>query len=485
MKKGLLFCIVLLLTGFLDLSAQTKLVKILKSKSGAHQKTQQNATQAVLTSTNSRPGRSVNYSWDDQASQWNYTDTSFYTYNLAGDPLSELSRNGLPNSRRLSNYDAQGRLTQELFQFWNNINNQWVNNNRSNYVYNNQGYMTEQTHEFYNITTNLWELHSGQKNILSYDASNRITNNIFQSYNSTTNLWENDFRETAFTYDANNNILSLESKLPNGVNWDNHFKYIFVYSINNEPVQLTGQFWNGNAYDNDTRWINLVFHDWCGWYCDNIAIQSGTLQVWDTPVNNQWNNSERLSSSYDAFGGYVETWEGYNGNSWENTSKYSEFVDNKFNYTGDRYEDWDNVNNVWEIMNETKYIHTYDGADNIAQTIFQYWDFTNMTLMNQQKKVYANFTYVGMNENHIQTGSLNIFPNPCSGECSIDNAVGVLDRNADYQFKIFDAQGKLVHSEPLSGSSLKFSTNGITPGIYFYHLLNTTGQIKSGKLIVN
>ncbi len=485
MKKVILFCFVLMFAGLAELKAQSKLVKTLRSKGGAHQKSQQGATQAVVTSTNSRPGRSVNYFWDDQASQWNYTDTSFYTYNLAGDLLSELSRNGVPNSRRLSTYDAQGRLTQELFQFWDNLTSLWINNNRSSYVYNNQGFMTEITFESYNTTTNLWELQSGQKNLLTYDASNRITDNIYQSYNTVTSLWENVYRETAFVYDANNNILSLESKFPNGANWDNDYKYALVYSINNKPVQLTGQIWNGNAYDNDIRWINLVFHDWCGWYCNTTAIQSGTIQVWDTPVNNQWNNSERVSAIYDAFGGIVETWEAYTGTNWENSSRYSEFVDNKYNYTGDRYESWDNINNAWEIMNETKFIHTYDGANNIAQTILQYWDFPNSALINGEKRVYSNFTFVGIQENQAQTTTLSIFPNPCSGECRIESNEGVLDSSSDYQFKIFDAQGKLLHSAFMSGSNLRFTTSGIAPGIYFFHLSNTSGNLRTGKLIVN
>ncbi|MBL7901962.1 MAG: T9SS type A sorting domain-containing protein [Bacteroidia bacterium] len=485
MKNAILFCFVLVLVGAADFKAQSKLVKILKSKSGAHQKTQQNATQAVLTSTNSRPGRSVNYYWDDQSSQWVYSDSSFYAYTLSGNLTSETSRNGTPNSRNIITYDAQGRVTQEVFQSWDGFLNNWQNNARSTNQFNNQGYMTQNIYESFNTVTNQWEIQYGIKNILTYDASNRITDNIYQNYNTTNNAWENGYRETAFTFDANNNILSLESKVPNGANWDNDCKYTFVYSLNNAPVQLTMQLWNGTSYDNGSRWINLVFHNWCGWYCDNVAIQSGTVQTWGTPQSNQWNNSERINAVYDPLGGYIETWESFTGATWENATRYSRSFNSNLNYTGSKNESWNTINNAWETDFQEKLIYSYDASFNIVQIIWQLWDNTNSVLVNQQKKVYANFTYVGINENYIQTGSLSIFPNPCSGECRIENAEGVLDSSTDYQFKIFDAQGKLVHSEPLSGSSLKFSTNGITPGIYFYHLLNTTGQIKTGKLIVN
>jgi len=485
MKKAIAFCLAVLVAGPFGLEAQNKLVKRLKQSSIIDNKSKQNSSQTAPTATNSRPGRSVNYYWDDQSSQWVYSDSSFYAYTLSGDLSSEILRNGIPNARYLTTYDAQGHITQQVSQFWDGFLNTWQNISRSTYQFNNQGYMTQNLFENYNTTTNQWEMQFGSKNVLTYDVSNRITDNIYQSWNSTTNNWKNDYRETAFTYDANNNVLTLESKIPNGANWDNDYKYALVYALNNQPVQLTMQTWNGTMYENDARWINLIFQNWCGWYCDNIAIQSGTIQYWGNPQTNQWNNTERLSSVYDAFGGYVETWQNYTGSVWENSWRYTQSYDNSSNYTGYKSESWNTVNSTWETQYENKQLHTYDFSMNIGQTIWQYWDSFTMSLESTHKKVYGNFTYVGLNESLIDQSSIRVFPNPCSGDCVIEIREDLIQEgDVTKEFVIYDTQGKPVHKELVTSSKSSFTTGNFPKGIYFYQI-NTQGKIlKSGKLIV-
>ena len=83
----------------------------------------------------------------------------------------------------------------------------------------------------------------------------------------------------------------------------------------------------------------------------------------------------------------------------------------------------------------------------------------------------------------INPNSVTVYPNPASQLVTIK--VEQSD-GWDYQFHIYNSEGRLVHSsESDSSSQLELDVSQYIPGLYFYKLHNTSGTgIIAGKLVI-
>jgi hypothetical protein len=475
-------CFFLLSTNSLSLMAQqgkSKKHEVFKQKKA--NKTKKAYSPEAKLATVIHPGKSANYFWDQNTNQWVFNDTSVYAYNPQSWLLSETQRYNTPMSRTVYTYDSKARFTEELYQNWNTMSNSWENNSRTLWVYDANDNRTEIRYETY---TTQWDIVYSEKNQYTYDMQGRIAENVYSSWDSNTLQWEISGRETAFIY--NGNLLTqYDSQSWNGTSYDNEDRTVLTYSApSTAPIEAEFKIWNGSTFENDFRYTNLVFSVWCGMFCDETALTSGTIQVWGTPVANQWNTEARTNTTYDLFGGYVQLDENYVNTAWVNSYRYSEFYDNKYNFTGTKGEEWDTTNVAWSTDWEEKEIHTYNPSNQIIETVFQYWDWMNLQLVNNMKKEYFDFqTFTSLAELKNEVG-VCVFPNPCSGECHLEINHDQSSGTAAKEFVIYDTQGKQVYAESVSGSKLDFSTKGFLKGIYFYRLNTGERILKSGKLIV-
>jgi hypothetical protein len=78
--------------------------------------------------------------------------------------------------------------------------------------------------------------------------------------------------------------------------------------------------------------------------------------------------------------------------------------------------------------------------------------------------------------------SVRIFPNPIieSSTLVVENS----NRMAKMQIEIYDIQARVVYSKVFS-HELQLTRNEFHPGIYFYKLSDGSGNISTGKIIVN
>ncbi len=435
------------------------------------------ATSNAKTAAVSRPGKSANYFWNSLNNQWVFNDSSVYTYNFASWLTSETHyQNGMPTNRSSYTYDNQGRETENLFQTWNSMNNTWDNVFRTVTIFDAQGNEIESRSETYSTQ---WDISYGSKHLITYDGQNRITEDIYQDYIN--NTWVNDSRETGFIYNGNN-VTQYESQSWNMNAWSNDLKTVLVYGLNNIPVQVEFLYWNNNAYENSDRYINLTFHNWCGMFCDQTALSSGTLQTWG---GNSWDTDERFNSIYDVYGGYVQISESYINSVWVNDYRSSSIYDNQSNYVGFRSESWNSVNNTWDIDYEDKEIHTYNGSNQITETIWQYWDSQNSQLENNNRKVYSDFQVFTSIKETTSFVNVSLYPNPCTWACTFELAEYAGLSASELELKIINLQGKEVQTQRLEGTKTQLNFDNLNSGMYFYHLCKDGHVIKTGKWILN
>ncbi len=233
--------------------------------------------------------------------------------------------------------DAQGFLTQELSETWNS-NNQWQNFYIYNYTNNTLGDPTEYLYDIWDDVANSWE--KDGKGVYTYNSNDRISSLTRQFWNGSN--YENSLR-TSYTYDANGFLIEfLEENHPAG--WTNSFRFIHNNNAQGNPITSTGQVWfsswsdsfrrnytynanqqvltmryetfNGSAwednfkgdyiYDGNGYLTNYLESTWNGsnWdqsykvdYSNNPdgTVQQSTAQIFD---NGAWRNVQRQTFQY-------------------------------------------------------------------------------------------------------------------------------------------------------------------------------------------
>lgn len=96
---------------------------------------------------------------------------------------------------------------------------------------------------------------------------------------------------------------------------------------------------------------------------------------------------------------------------------------------------------------------------------------------------YCN-DYLSSIQQHTQplTESVNVFPNPSSGNVSLSISPDIELKDAEME--LYNAAGDRVLSKHINAYENTIPLNGIKPGIYYYSVRNKYGKISSGKLAV-
>ena len=78
--------------------------------------------------------------------------------------------------------------------------------------------------------------------------------------------------------------------------------------------------------------------------------------------------------------------------------------------------------------------------------------------------------------------SVKLFPNPSSGEFSIQLSAAA---QQEFRFELFDASGRWVYHQIVSNELTNIRLNGIGNGLYLWQLSNNDNVIDRGKLVLN
>lgn len=95
---------------------------------------------------------------------------------------------------------------------------------------------------------------------------------------------------------------------------------------------------------------------------------------------------------------------------------------------------------------------------------------------------YSNDISLGLDHDNYETSELEIFPNPFSNTTTIRSAV-LLDNSSLSVFNLF---GQLIRRlENLSGNSISFNRDNLSPGVYLIRLTNKNKVYNTKTIIVN
>jgi len=118
-------------------------------------------------------------------------------------------------------------------------------------------------------------------------------------------------------------------------------------------------------------------------------------------------------------------------------------------------------------------------AYSIGQTVYTYESGTNGNISQGVQQPYEIYT-VGIEETALDI-NLSVFPNPTKDNLTLQ----VQDFNNNLTYQLFDMQGKLLESKPITKNQLEINTNNFIAGTYFLTVTKKNKKIKSFKIIKN
>jgi hypothetical protein len=421
------------------------------------------------------PAKATNYIWNTLTSNWDFFDTTLYTYTGTGYVTNATRKDNSNNfiARTLTTYDTSFRVIESIYQTWSSG---WLNNHRDTFVFDNYNQMIR--HEYHTWNNSQWNIISGDLFLNTYNASGKITLQVTQTWNGTS--WVNSSRKT-HTYNGNDQVVLTiaESWNTSLSSWQNTSQTDYTYDVSNINTQTVFKIWNGSAFVNFNQSISIVWSSWTG----DIATskpQSYTFQTWS---GSAWVNAQRLfNATYDSFGGSIELFQQWISNNWVNDARYTDFFDTQYNKTGERNEAWNIPLAMWDTSYEYRYLFNYDANNSITQSIYQQYDNSVHAYVNYTKTIYSDFLFLDVAEIKPQTEiSVSLFPNPAEEfvnvNVSSENFVPVA-------YSMSDVSGKIIFTEATRSTHIRLNRNNISSGIYLLTISGESGELISRKLIV-
>ncbi len=416
-----------------------------------------------------KPGKSVNYFWNQ--TDWMMAGTSRMTYTMSGRISSRID-SGFSNMKTTYTYDSQERETEQLNQSYNSASQTWDNTSRSVTVYDNQGNTQERRSENWSGTA--WEINYGSRDLRTYNGQNLLTEHLQKEWNNTASDWVNTNLDTDFQYDGQSRLQNYTSKIWESIQWVNDEKSLWNYGMDNKPNQVTIQSWNGNAFVDSNRVIDITWFNWSG-NLDNSAPQQYTMQKL---FNGNWANYQRYSVTMGLNGSESTSIEIFVNNAWVFSERFSSSFDEQQNMVIQLDESYDMGLSVWDTTYAYYNQNTYDGQGRILETITYSWDNTLNVFEKMMRSVFSEHSvFTGNQLLYASSKDLEIVPNPANAGEFVQ--VSGLEGN----YSISDLTGRQRLSGFIFGKG-SFSTEGLSPGIYFLLFQPTKGQSQSGRLVV-
>ena len=417
----------------------------------------------------------INHFYWATTSVWMADYNRMDSYSTSGKILSEIfidANTGDTTNGIFYTYDSQGRIDNVLHQDW--VNSNWENAVKQMYTYDIHG--NDEVYLELHWTGTGWDESSGRKYIYTYDANNHITVKILQFWDAIGDFWYN-YDRYLYNYDASGYVNEYTVQWWLNNNWSSVGKEIYTLSNTGVITEILRQNWNNNNWVNGSLQVNIVWHVWNGYF--NEPEQESYLQKsWNSGV---WEDSERMSTTYDAFGGWIQLREYYSNNLWVNAYRETNTCDNHSNFTCYTNEMWNGF--AWTIDWGYKHILTYSGID-VIERIYQGYDHAMMVWYNTEKEQYSDF----INTQGITPGSafeegISIYPNPTTGMFYIEAS----NTGADlHSVEVVSMSGKVVYQRQLNKTGpevYQIDLTNFSKGVYFIKLLDGAG-LKVGKVIV-
>lgn len=390
--------------------------------------------------------------------------------------------------KSIFHYDTDGKNIQQNNYSRDEINNQWLNNGKYEYIYNVNDYLSINTYYDWDNENNQWINES--KFEYAYDANGNLTSKIGFEWDSENNQWGNSYK-MEYNYDSNanptfelyyewstaNNIWILYNKYENNYDGEGNVTLRVYYDWNSSSSQWDAYAKKEYSYDINGNLMQYISYDW-------------------SSSTNQWVESNKYEYSYDEYGNMMVSIRYYIDDitgQWRNSLKKEYAYDSNNNNTQVVSFSWNSTDNVWESnwKNESLYNTSYAFSDLILPIMndepWQNWnnmltEINHYDWNNEQWEFniteilcYSELTITGIDE--VKNTFLSVYPNPTSTFIVIQP----LSSNYSSIFELYDMKGTKVLSREFSYKT-QVSTNELQSGIYFYHIISK-GERINGKLI--
>jgi YD repeat-containing protein len=223
--------------------------------------------------------------WNGNSFFASYAET--YTYNANNDStdfiLQTWKINALTNNLKTSyGYDSNHHLTSDLYQHWDTTN-AWVSTNSIIYTYTGNN-ITCIFHQSLVAGAN-----SYKDTNFTYNANNQITGFTTQgsglntfTYDANGNLvrhLQSGSIQELYTYDVNNNLLSHLYQYWNGHDWTNELEFDYTYDTNNNLTSDISKAYNYNNTNQTLQYGTRYY------YKNQLPLANNLLNMYPNPNN--------------------------------------------------------------------------------------------------------------------------------------------------------------------------------------------------------
>ena len=299
------------------------------------------------------------------AAQTPKVDTSVYTRWSGSDWEND--------SRTISSYDADCRLSNILSQTWDEISYVWNNQSLQIYSYNTNDYVSDVVTQIWDTSTNSWN--NSSRNVYTYDNSFKVLLLNIQYWED--GNWK-DGIVTTYSYNANG---YYDSILVTDYSFDPlGFLLLATYTNNSDgtPNQVVHQ----SKFGAD-EWQNVYRETFT--YNTDQSINTNVTENW---ILNSWQNGSRITYSYNTTGKTIKVlFESFYPGQWTNSSQTIYTYDNNDYLTNTLDQTW--KSNVWENSSQLVYTNNTDGT--VKEIIHQSWtsETSSWTNVSRESNTYT------------------------------------------------------------------------------------------------
>jgi hypothetical protein len=352
--------------------------------------------------------------------------------------------------KELINYDANQRIIFRSTSSWSDTQNNWINEGRSNTTY--QPNTIEHIYEEWDQNTSVWN--KTLKEVQTENSNHQIIQQINYSWNAQSSSWT-ESSKLIFSYNTNNDIDTIITYAWNTL-WENDSKEVYLYNSSNNNTKTIIYKWVNNTWQYKEK-TNSKF--------DSNNMFTSVVNENYVSSNNSWEYSD--STFYSNQGDDIDFYETYDwgGIAWEKSEKDDLFHNTSYSYSDlllpIEYQEDDEIAKYFTHMITKLDIYEEDGGN---------WE-SDMT---------ANFFYASITINSLENNkqeNLSIYPNPATDFITIANKSNKL-----LNIYIFDISGKKVIQQSFN-SSKKVDLSKLESGVYFIQLVDEAEMIYTKKLI--
>jgi hypothetical protein len=263
------------------------------------------------------------------------------------------------NRKYLYRYNEQNYLVEKIDLQWNN--EEWNNSRRYTYFYDADGKIQEELLEWWVNWTGVNKWHNFLKTIYSYDVHKNLIEFLTQRWE---NVWWRDRDKGMYKYDPNGNLFEyIQSHIvinyPGG--WAPEFRESYFYDFAYNLIEEIKEYFSLGPKSFDPLIKNLFYYD------ENDKLIRKLIKSWE---NNEWVDSEQIIYYYND---YNENELRYSGNQ----ADYIIITPSQFNESLTKYISWRQANqsNV-KIVNSEQILTEFDDNSSNHESIREFISYT-------------------------------------------------------------------------------------------------------------